>query len=93
MKKLTAKQKTAISNLEKAIKEIGQSGITLFGMDNDICFVTDKAVEDRIKLDSDTGKYYNEFADTFRALSLETPIDERYGTIKTDNTYKDSGGW
>lgn len=93
MKALTEKQKLAIKNLEKAVKQCGIDGLALFGMDLEICYITEKAVRQRIEFDSDTGKYYNEYADTFRAISLESPEDEIFGIIKTGNTYKDSGGW
>lgn len=90
-KYLTDKQELAIRNLKKAIKELGKQGIQIFGMDQDILFVTTEAIKECQETDKAIGLNYNPAADTFRVLQYER--DQRCGTIVTGYPYIDSGGW
>ena len=88
MKTLTKKQERVIKRLEKALEAVGKEGITLFGMDGNIHYVTKQAVKDW-ENEGEKKEFYGKFADAFCYLDT---YDERKGEIKA-KCYHDSGGW
>jgi hypothetical protein len=91
-KELSKKQKEAIAEMNKAIELLRKSGITIFGMDDDLLYVTNKSIKEEKKKDPKVGTNYNPAADTFRILAYDNK-DERCGSFDTGSTYMDSGGW
>lgn len=91
MKKLSDEQEKAVSEMNKAIQGLKKSGIVIFGMDNDLLYVSKDAIKDATKNDNKIGKNYNPAADTYHAI--EGKKDYRCGSFRTKNVYIDSGGW
>lgn len=91
MKDFTPKQKEAIANMNKAIKQLKSAGVVMFGMDCDLYYISKKAIQDCRETNPKIGERYNEGADTYKELSGTE--DYRKGTFDTSGVYLDSGGW
>lgn len=92
MKELNKKQKIAVDKINEGLMLCKKHGVYLFGMDNDLLYVTVDAVKEAQKEDPKIGKNYNYAADTHQKLE-RSRSDLRTGKFDDKGMYIDSGGW
>ena len=84
---LTEKQKAAIKNMNKALKQLKNAKIKICGMDNDLLYATENMILKLPERKEIGGEYCNV------ARACQSNISEETGKFDTSGIYEDSGGW